>query len=58
MRPFDNDESIFNRMDSSTQIMLNNESSTMIKLFSTPKKRDDECTDEDQEDLAKYSAKK
>jgi hypothetical protein len=34
-------------MDSSKQMMLNNESSTMIKLFSTPKKREDECTDED-----------
>ena len=47
VRPFDNDESVFNRMDSSKQIMLNNESSTIIKLFSTPKKREDECTDED-----------
>ena len=58
VRPFDNDDSVFNRMDSSKQMMLNNESSTIIKLFSIPKKREDECTDEDQEDLAKYSAKK
>jgi len=47
VRPFDNDESVFNRMDSSKQMMLNRESSTIIKLFSTPKKREDECTDED-----------
>jgi len=47
VRPFDNDESVFNRMDSSKQMMLNHESSTIIKLFSTPKKREDECTDED-----------
>ena len=41
VRPFDNDDSVFNRMDSSKQMMLNNESSTIIKLFSTPKKRED-----------------
>ena len=66
VRPFDNDESgVFNRMDSSKQqmMMLNHESSTtMIKLFSTPKKREDQGTDEadqeEEEDLAKYSAKK
>ena len=49
VRPFDNDESVFNRMDSSKQMMLNQESSsTMIKLFSTPKKREDQCTDEEE----------
>jgi len=36
--------------------MLNNDSSAIIKLFSTPKKQEDQSDDE--EDLAKYSAKK
>ncbi len=47
VRPFDNDESGFNRMDSSKQMMLNHESSAMLKLYSTPKKREDQCTDEE-----------